>query len=327
MSVAPMPALSDVPLLSLEDVRVNFYTARGVIHAVQDVTLHVEAGTTLGLVGESGSGKSVMAMAVLGLVPSPGRLDAGVIRWRGDDITDLRARARLRGRRVSMVFQDPMTSLNPLVPIGRQITEVLRKHKGMSRQVAEHRAVELLDLVGIPSPHVRLRQLPFELSGGMRQRVMIAIALAPEPDLLIADEPTTALDVTIQAQILELIAQLQETLGIAMMLITHDLGVVAGVCDRVAVMYAGRIVEVGPADQMFAHPRHPYTAALLAATPRLDQSVDRLEPIRGNPPNVAELVPGCAFAPRCPFATQECEVRPELELLAPDQYAACWNPR
>lgn len=314
------------PLLSVENLCVNFYTARGQVHAVRDVSFDVEAGSALGIVGESGSGKSVTAMSLIGLVPVPGRIDGGMIRWASRDVTQPREARRLRGRHVTMVFQDPMTSLNPLVPVGRQITEVLRKHKGLARQAARRRAIELLELVGVPFAADRLKQFPHELSGGLRQRVMIAIALAPDPELLIADEPTTALDVTIQAQILELIAELQRTLNLTMILITHDLGIVAGICDRSAVMYAGRIVEQTTTRRLFAQPAHPYSAALLDSTPRVDRPTDRLTAIGGSPPSASARPAGCAFAPRCPRSSDICMTRrPELEAVGDDHEAACWH--
>jgi peptide/nickel transport system ATP-binding protein len=319
-------AAPTAPLLSVDGLRVNFYTGRGVVHAVQDASFEVMPGTSLAIVGESGSGKSVTAMSLMGLINSPGRIDGGTMRWRSEELSDPKRIAAMRGRQMTMIFQDPMTSLNPLVSVGRQITEVLRKHKGLSRAEARTRAIELLDLVGIPFPADRLKQLPHELSGGLRQRVMIAIALAPEPDLLIADEPTTALDVTIQAQILELIGELRRTLELSMILITHDLGVVAGICDEVAVMYAGRVVERGPTDAIFATPAHPYTAGLLASTPRVDQPNRRLAAIGGSPPAATNIPPGCPFAPRCPRSTDICvEQRPERMPVHSEQEAACWH--
>jgi peptide/nickel transport system ATP-binding protein len=325
-AAAVTPPEDGAPLLTVENLRVNFYTSRGQVHAVRDVSFRVQPGTALGIVGESGSGKSVTAMSLMGLVGVPGRVDGGTIRWRSKDVTDPRELRRLRGRHVTMVFQDPMTSLNPLVTVGRQITEVLRKHKGMQRDAARRRAVELLELVGIPFAKDRLKQFPHELSGGLRQRVMIAIALAPDPELLIADEPTTALDVTIQAQILELIAELQRTLNLTMILITHDLGVVAGVCDQVAVMYAGRIVEQTTTSRLYARPSHPYSAALLGSTPRVDRPTDRLTPIGGSPPSAMDIPEGCAFAVRCHRSTEECvRQRPELEPVEDGHEAACWH--
>jgi peptide/nickel transport system ATP-binding protein len=295
-------AAPTAPLLSVDGLRVNFYTGRGVVHAVQDASFEVMPGTSLAIVGESGSGKSVTAMSLMGLINSPGRIDGGTMRWRSEELSDPKRIAAMRGRQMTMIFQDPMTSLNPLVSVGRQITEVLRKHKGLSRAEARTRAIELLDLVGI------------------------AIALAPEPDLLIADEPTTALDVTIQAQILELIGELRRTLELSMILITHDLGVVAGICDEVAVMYAGRVVERGPTDAIFATPAHPYTAGLLASTPRVDQPNRRLAAIGGSPPAATNIPPGCPFAPRCPRSTDICvEQRPERVPVHSEQEAACWH--
>ena len=271
------------PLLAVDGLRVNFYTSRGVVRAVQDASFTLMPGSAMAIVGESGSGKSVTALALMDLISVPGRIDGGAMHWRSEKLTPGKRLSRMRGRQITMVFQDPMTSLNPLMPVGRQITEVLRKHKGLSRAQARARTTELLDLVGIPHPGDRLGQLPHELSGGLRQRVMIAMALAPEPDLLIADEPTTALDVTIQAQILELLVQLRETLDLSLILITHDLGVVAGICDDIAVMYAGRIVERGRTDEVFKAPAHPYTAGLIASTPRVDQPLRRLTRDRGQP--------------------------------------------
>jgi peptide/nickel transport system ATP-binding protein len=315
-------------LLEVTDLRVDFASRGNIVNAVQGVSLSVARGETLGVVGESGSGKSVTALAMMGLVPSPGRVIGGSIRWEGTEIDDFRS---LRGRKMTMIFQDPMTSLNPLVSVGRQITEVIAKHLGFDRKAARERGLELMSLVGIPSPKQRFSQFPFEFSGGMRQRIMIAIALAPEPDLLIADEPTTALDVTIQAQILELIAGLQERLKLSMILITHDLGIIAGVCKRVVVMYGGRVMEEGSADGIFHNPSHPYTAGLLASTPRLDIPLDRLVPVPGNPPTVLRDLELCPFNPRCERRQEDCVVqRPPLDPLPPpiepDRRAACLHP-
>ncbi|WP_395154261.1 ABC transporter ATP-binding protein [Ilumatobacter sp.] len=317
-------------LLSVDNLKVEFYNERGTVHAVQDVSLGVRAGETLGLVGESGSGKSVTAAALMDLVPITGRVANGTFRWHGREVTS-KELGRLRGSKITMVFQDPMSALNPLVHVGAQITEVLRKHLKMSRGDARRRALELFDLVGIPEPLRRFKQYPFEFSGGMAQRVVIAMALAAEPEVLIADEPTTALDVTIQAQILDLIAHLQKELNIAIVLITHDLGVVAGVADHLAVMYAGRVVESGVASEVFEHPSHPYMRGLLASTPHPREVTDRLVPIPGNPPVVTKILPGCAFADRCSEATDRCRTeRPEL--VAPpeddvpsDRKVACWH--
>jgi oligopeptide/dipeptide ABC transporter ATP-binding protein len=334
---ASTKAGADQPLLSVEGLRVTFYTETGEVHAVQDVTFHVREGETLAIVGESGSGKSITAMAVMGLLPLTAEQEAGVVRFRGAAL-DQRQVRRLRGTKMTMIFQDPMASLNPLLTVGAQITEVLRKRCGYSRSAAQTRAAELFDIVGIPEPRRRLKQYPFEFSGGMAQRVMIAIALAPEPDLIIADEPTTALDVTIQAQILDLIARLQEETGVAMILITHDLGVVAGVADRVTVMYGGRVVEEADAEELFGRPEHPYTLGLLASTPHPYQVRQRLIPIQGSPPATARVVPGCAFDVRCPRASDRCvEERPPLDVVGqppPDgatptavpHRAACWHP-
>ncbi len=312
-------------VLRVEELRTHFFTDDGVVKAVDGVSFEVERGRILGLVGESGSGKSVTNLSVLRLVPSPpGRYVGGRILFHGEDIlkmpeADLR---RLRGNRIAMIFQDPMTSLNPYLRVSRQIGEVLELHEGMSRRGANKRATELLEMVGIPDPETRIDQYPHEFSGGMRQRVMIAMALACKPELLLADEPTTALDVTIQAQILDLIRDLCRELGTAVILVTHDLGVVAGLADEVAVMYAGRIVEQAPVVSLFSQPQHPYTKGLLASVPRLDSRAQLL-PIDGLPPNVADLPPGCAFAPRCPERSEACgEIPPWFGPR--DQGGACW---
>jgi oligopeptide/dipeptide ABC transporter ATP-binding protein len=293
------------PVLAVEDLRVRFATRRGTADVVNGVSWSVDAGETLALVGESGSGKSVSTMALLGLVPSPPATVSGAAHFDGKDLLTLSEDELrpVRGPGIGMVFQDPMTSLNPVLTIGRQLTEHMEVHLGLSPSQAEDRAVELLDLVGIPSPRERLAGYPHQFSGGMRQRVMIAIALACDPKVLIADEATTALDVTIQAQIVELIARLRRELGMAVVWITHDLGVVAGVADRVAVMYAGRIVEEAPVDDLYADPRHPYTQGLLGSLPVLGDHADGrrdLAAIGGLPPDPTDLPPGCAFWPRCP---------------------------
>ena len=288
-------------LLDVEHLEVSFFARRGTVQAVRDVSFTIDRSEVLGLVGESGSGKSVTAQAVLGLVELPGVVTGGDVRWKGRSL--LRGRQagatmnRVRGNEIAVVFQDPMTSLNPVFSIGSQLTEVTRRHLGLTRAQADERALELLDLVGIANPRQRLSQFPGELSGGMRQRVLIAMALSCEPELLIADEPTTALDVTIQAQILELIMDLQSRLRMAVLLITHDLGVVAGTCDRVAVMYAGRLAETAPAAQLFAEPAHPYTAGLLRSTPRLDRAQARMVAIDGSPPDMVRPPAGCPFRP------------------------------
>jgi oligopeptide/dipeptide ABC transporter ATP-binding protein len=313
-------------LLEIENLQVAFPTRHGPVYGVQGVTMNVVANERLGVVGESGSGKSVTALAVLGLVHAPGRIVGGSIRWKGEDMRDPAVARRVRGREISMVFQDPMSSLNPLMTVERQIGEVLERRLGMHRSKVRGRVVELLEMVGIPSPAERLRQYPYEFSGGMRQRVMIAIALASEPELLIADEPTTALDVTIQAQILELLSKLSSDLGVSVMMITHDLGVVAEFCDRVQVMYAGRVVERSPVGPLFAEPLHPYSSGLIASSPRLDISQERISSIPGDPPSHAGAIAGCPFHPRCAEVTDRCATEaPQLVELSYRRWAACWN--
>ena len=299
------------------------------MHAVRDVSFTVARGETLGLVGESGSGKSVTAQALLGLTELPGKITSGDVRWKGESLVhDADATlARVRGNEIAMVFQDPMTSLNPRVHRRHADRRGAPASPGHARKQARAaRAVELLDLVGIANPSDRVKQYPHEMSGGMRQRVLIAMALACEPELLIADEPTTALDVTIQAQILDLIADLQQRLGLAVLLITHDLGVVAGLCDRVAVMYAGKIVELSTADELYAEPGHPYSAGLLRSTPRLDVVMPRLVCIDGAPPDLVEPQAGCSFAPRCPLAITPClQETPGLKTHPNGRKVACWR--
>ena len=322
---------SPAPLLEVSNLAVSFFTERGTVRAVRGVDLRLDAGETLGIVGESGSGKSVTARAILGLVELPGKITNGDISWKGDSVVrgrGARARARaLRGNEASMVFQNPMTSFNPLMSIGDQINEVLRHHLSMKKRQATERAIELLSLVGMSNPRQRVEQYPHEFSGGMRQRAMIAMALACEPELLIADEPTTALDVTIQAQILELIADLQQRLGLAVILITHDLAVVAGVCHRIEVMYAGKFIEQGSARELFGQPGHPYTAGLLKSTPRLDVIVPRLYAIEGSPPDLRTPVSGCTFHSRCEFARDECLAdEPLLGTQSSERGVACRFP-
>jgi oligopeptide/dipeptide ABC transporter ATP-binding protein len=316
-------------LLEVESLEVQFFTRGGTAHAVRDVSFTIDRGETLGLVGESGSGKSVTAFSILGLIELPGKITGGDIRWKGKSLLDGSGRRHLqqiRGKELAIVFQDPMTSLNPLFTVDSQIGEVLRIHMGMSHAQAHKRVVELLDLVGIPSPRERAKSYPHQLSGGQRQRVMIAMALACEPELLIADEPTTALDVTIQAQILELLAELQQRLGLAVLLITHDLAVVAEVCRRVAVMYGGKIMEMATAVELYERPGHPYTKGLLGSTPRLDVVVPRLLGIDGLPPNLLEPPPGCPFAPRCPLAISRCvDEMPPLARHEHGREVACWR--
>jgi oligopeptide transport system ATP-binding protein len=315
-------------LLQVSNLSVRFASQGRSVHAVEDVSFSLEAGRTLGVVGESGSGKSVTALALMRLVPTPpGRIASGSILFEGRDILtmDDAALRRLRGREIAMIFQDPMTSLNPVLTIGRQLTEVLETHLGLDARKARHQAIDLLKLVGIPSAESRLDDYPHRFSGGMRQRVMIAMAVACRPKLLIADEPTTALDVTIQAQILEILANLQRELGMAMLLITHDLGVVAGLADRIAVMYGGRIVEEGPTDALFADPRMPYTIGLLGSIPRLDRADERrLTPIPGRPPEALGPSTSCRFAPRCPLVAPICRSEePPLRSPTPDRQARC----
>ena len=299
-----------LPLLEVRGLHTEFRTGAGRVPAVDGISFAVEQGETVAIVGESGSGKSVSALSILRLVADPpGRITAGEILFDGRDLLSLSATEmrQIRGRDIGMVFQEPMTSLNPVLTIGRQITEVLEAHQGANRAAAEKRALELLELVGIADGPRRLRQYPHQLSGGMRQRVMIAVALACSPKLIIADEPTTALDVTIQAQILELMKSLTLRFNVALIVITHNLGVVARYAHRVNVMYAGRIVESGPADAIYHDPRHPYTIALLKSVPRLDQPRRaRLDPVEGQPPDLTRLDGGCAFRPRCRFAVEQC---------------------
>ncbi|MFB3737353.1 MAG: ABC transporter ATP-binding protein [Candidatus Velamenicoccus archaeovorus] len=316
-------------LLEVQDLDVRFYTRRGEAHAVRGVSFTIDRGETLGLVGESGSGKSVTSLAMLGLIQLPGKVTGGDVRWKGRSLLGPegeRYAQTIRGRELAVVFQDPMTSLNPLFTIGTQIGEVLRHHLGMNRKQAAERTVELLDLVGISNPGQRVQQYPHEFSGGMRQRMLIAMALACEPEMVIADEPTTALDVTIQAQILELLADLQQRLGVAVLLISHDLGVVAQVCHRIAVMYAGRIVETGPAEGVFARPGHPYAMGLLRSTPRLDVRQARLVGIDGSPPDLISPPTGCPFHPRCAHADERCSAEmPPLDPYDGGREVACWH--
>jgi peptide/nickel transport system ATP-binding protein len=317
-------------LLEVEDLNIEFATRTGTARAVRGVSFAIQQGETLGLVGESGSGKSVTAQSLLGLVSAPGRITKGDIRWKGRSLVHGRAAAAyarsIRGREAAIVVQNAMTSLDPLFKIGTHLTEMLRHNMKVSRQQARGRAVELLDLVGIGAPATRIGQYPAELSGGMQQRVLIAMALACDPELLIADEPTTALDVTVQAQILDHLRDLQADLGIAILLITHDLGVVAGFCDTVAVMYAGKIVEKSRAGELFRDPGHPYTAGLLEAIPRLDQVRDRLVTIGGMAPSLRHVPTGCAFHPRCPAAVDRCRTDvPVLEETRTDRLCACWR--
>jgi oligopeptide/dipeptide ABC transporter ATP-binding protein len=317
-------------LLTVENLRVHFWTGSGTVHAVNGISFEIGAGETLGIVGESGCGKSVTALALLGLLPRAGRVRSGTARFDGRDLLRLNQRAlrRVRGRQIAMIFQDPMTSLNPVLTIGRQLREPLETHFGLSRKAAAARAAELLDRVGIPNPNMRLADYPHQFSGGMRQRAMIAMALACRPKLLIADEPTTALDVTIQAQILALLKELVAEERTALVLITHDLGVVAGMCERVNVMYAGMFMETGSAEQLFGTPRHPYTLGLLQSVPRLDAARRAaLQPIEGAPRDMLRPPSACPFQPRCRYEVEQSrlEVPPLLE-IEPGHKVACFNP-
>ena len=322
--------MSSNALLLVEGASVGLPTPRGILHAVDGVTLTLAAGRTMGIVGESGSGKTMLSRAILQLLPRKARL-SGRILFDGHELTKLDrwALRRLRGRSIAAVFQDPMTSLNPVLTVGRQLIETIQEHLGLQNSAAANRAIELLEAVGIPEPEQRLRQYPHQLSGGMRQRVVIAIALSCEPKLLIADEPTTALDVTVQAQILDLLAREQQRRQMAMMLITHDLGIVAGRTDEVAVMYAGRIIERAPTRKLFREMRVPYTQALLAAIPRIDTPAHAVLPvIPGRPPDLARHIRGCAFAERRSRVAERCRTErpPLLASEEPDHQAACWVP-
>ena len=315
-------------LVDIKDERLSFFTPAGEVKALGGVSIHLKEGEVLGIVGESGSGKSVTAYSLMGLTAYPGRLIGGTLDFNGHHINDMSEKEmrRIRGNEVSIIFQDPMTSLNPVYTIGNQIREVILLHTGKSKKEANERAKELLTLVGINEPEKRLKQYPHELSGGMRQRVMIAIALACEPKLLIADEPTTALDVTIQAQILELMMDLKEKLGMAIIMITHDPGIVARMCEKIAVMYAGKIVEYGTTDEIFYEPKHEYTKGLLRSIPRLDsKDHERLVPIEGTPVDMLNPPKGCPFAPRCGACMKVClrEMPPRTD-LSDTHYTQCW---
>lgn len=317
------------PLLQVNNLKTYFKTQDGIVKAVDGVSYYVHKGETLGIVGESGCGKSVSALSIMRLIPQPpGRIVGGEIIFDGEDLLSLSEdeMRHVRGNRISMIFQDPMTSLNPVLTICRQVSEALELHLGMDRASARERTLELLRMVGIPSAEKRLDDYPHQFSGGMRQRVMIAMALSCNPELLIADEPTTALDVTIQAQILDLINKLKRELGTAVIIITHDLGVVAGMSDRVVVMYAGHVVETADTYEIFGNPRHPYTLGLMRSIPRVDARERRkLNPIRGLPPDLIDLPDMCPFVPRCDYAQPRCEEgRPPLRTVGPNHQAACW---
>jgi peptide/nickel transport system ATP-binding protein len=317
-------------LLEIRGLKTHFATDHGVVHAVDGVDLSIGCGETLGVVGESGCGKSVTALSVLKLIPMPpGKIVGGRILWRGRDLVPLGSgdMQKIRSKEIAIIFQEPMTALNPVYSVGDQIAEVIRLHEGLPRRAALDRAAEMLRLVHIPNPERRVRDYPHQFSGGMRQRIMIAMAISCSPALLIADEPTTALDVTIQAQILDLLAEMKSRLGMAVMLITHAMGVVAETAQRVVVMYAGKVVELAPVGELFSQPRHPYTQALIRSIPRIDTGAthkSRLEAIAGTVPSPLDLMPGCHFAPRCPFARPTClEAAPPLREIAPGHKVAC----
>jgi oligopeptide transport system ATP-binding protein len=317
------------PILEVRNLKTQFQTQDGVVKAVDDVSFYVMPGETLGVVGESGCGKSMTGLSIMRLIPSPpGKIVAGEILFNGDDIlkmSDEQVRS-IRGNDIAMIFQDPMTSLNPVLTINRQISEALQLHMGMNKGQARERTIQLLKMVGIPNAEERIDQYPHQFSGGMRQRVMIAMALSCNPKLLIADEPTTALDVTIQAQILDLMRTLQKERDTGVILVTHSMGVVAGMADRIQVMYAGHIVETASTEEIFANPRHPYTVGLLKSIPRLDAArKEKLEPIRGLPPDLIDLPDMCPFVPRCNYAREKCEQKnPPLLEVGPGHWAACW---
>jgi oligopeptide transport system ATP-binding protein len=315
-------------LLEVKDLRTQFFTRDGVAKAVNGISFHVDRGEALGLVGESGCGKSVTALSIMGLVPPPGRVVSGAVWYNGRDLvkTTEQERSKFRANEIAMIFQDAISYLNPVMTVGRQISEPLQIHRGMNGRDSKKRAIELLELVGIPASSKRIDNYPHQFSGGMRQRVMIAMALACDPKLLIADEPTTALDVTIQAQILELLQRLRRELGMAMILITHDLGVVAGIVDRVNVMYAGFIVESAPVEAAFGDPRHPYTLGLMGSIPRLDEvRGSRLNPIQGIPPDLIDTPLGCPFQPRCPYGVEDSvHHNPPLREVSTGHQVACW---
>jgi len=319
--------MSDTPLLQVKNLTTSFVTDSGEVHAVNGVSFNLDRGRVLGIVGESGSGKSVTAYSIMRILSDNGRVESGQVLFDGKDIlqTSENEMRQFRGERISIIFQDPMTSLNPVFTVGSQLSEAIRLHTDRTRAQAKARALELLRLVGVNEPDKRLRQYPHQLSGGMRQRVMIAMALACEPDILIADEPTTALDVTIQAQILELMRSLQKQLGMAIIMITHDLGVIAEMCDEIIVMYAGRICERGTAEEIFYNPRHAYTKGLLRSIPRMTDVHEKLVPIAGSPVDLLNLPEGCAFASRCDHAMRIClsELPQELP-INDDHLASCW---
>ena len=320
--------MSEMPLLQVKNLHTSFFTDAGEVKAVNGISYNLDAGKVLGIVGESGSGKSVSAYSVLRILTDTGRVTEGEVLFKGENILKYSEQQmqKFRGSRISIIFQDPMTCLNPTFSIGSQLREAIRIHTDRNKEQIQARALEMLQLVGVNEPEKRLKQYPHELSGGMRQRVMIAMALACEPDILIADEPTTALDVTIQAQILELMQDLQKKMGMAIIMITHDLGVIADMCDEIIVMYGGKVCERGTADEIFYNPRHEYTKGLIRSIPRITEKHEKLVPISGSPVDLLNLPRGCAFAPRCDRAMKICLEQPPEEVRVNDYHiAACWN--
>ncbi|MBW6462988.1 MAG: ABC transporter ATP-binding protein [Firmicutes bacterium] len=319
---------SNYNLLDVNGLKTYFYTFGGVVKAVDGVSFKIKSGETLGIVGESGCGKSVTSLSVMGLIPKRvGKIEAGTILFENEDLLQKNDHemCKVRGNHISMIFQEPMTSLNPVMTVGDQLVEVFRLHQNLSKQKAKEKTIEMFDLVGVPQPDLRFRSYPFQLSGGLRQRVMIAMALSCNPKLLIADEPTTALDVTIQAQILELMKKLKREIGTAIMFITHDLGVIAEVAERVIVMYGGKIVEEADVITLFEDPKHPYTRGLLDSLPRIDEIKDRLQVIPGTVPDLSSLPQGCKFHPRCNFAMEKCRMEePHITNLGENRSVSCW---